>query len=349
VSSTAAGQRAQLPEIKEVRPEYRDSPSQVVQDVLTRVDRTFQAFFRRVKAGETAGYPRFKSTTRYGRCTYKHFGNGATLDNGLLVLAKRGRLAVRWSRPLKGTPKTVTISREADGWYAGSSCAEVPIAPLPLTGCKPGIDVGLQVFLVRADGEPVENPRHYRRAERPLRRAQRRVSRRKKGRTRRRKAVASLKRRHQHVLRQRRDFQHKTALTWVREYDRISLDDLQIRNMVRRPEAMPDGNGGYLKNGASRKAGLNTSIHDAGWNAFRQILACKAAWAGTRVEAIPPASTSQDCSGCGERGEKSLSLRTHVCPRCGLVRDRDENAALNILRAGQARQARTPPVGPYVA
>jgi putative transposase len=94
---------------------------------------------------------------------------------------------------------------------------------------------------------------------------------------------------------------------------------------------------------------LNASIHDAGWYAFRQILACKAAWAGTRVEAIPPAYTSQDCSGCGERVRESLSVRTHVCPRCGLVLDRDANAALNILRAGQARQARTWPGGASVA
>ncbi|HEV2462087.1 MAG TPA: hypothetical protein VGS80_27360 [Ktedonobacterales bacterium] len=158
--STAAGQRAQRPEITEVRPDYRAIHSQVLQDVLTRVERTFPACCRRVKAGETPGSPRFKSTTRYGSFTSKQCGHGATLDNGFLVLARIGRLAVRWSRPLEGTPTTVTISRAADGWYAGSSCAEVPIAPLPRTGCKTGSAVGLPVFLVRADGEPVENPRH---------------------------------------------------------------------------------------------------------------------------------------------------------------------------------------------
>ena len=229
------------------------------------------------------------------------------------------------------------------------SCAEVPTQPLPVTGNVTGIDVGLKVFLVTADGEAVENPRHYRRAERQLRRAPRRVARRKKGSHRRQKAVALLKRVHQQVQRQRRDFHHKTALALVRKYDTIYLEDLKVRNMIRRPQALPDGNGGYLKNGASHKAGLNKSITDAGWYAFRQILACTAAWAGTRVEAIPPAYTSQDCSGCGERVRKSLSVRTHVCPRCGLVLDRDENAAVNMLRAGQARQARTQPVGAYVA
>jgi putative transposase len=319
--------------------------------VLHRLDRAFAACFRRVQAGEQPGYPRFQGRDRYTSFTYPQVGEhgGATLDGGILSLSKIGRLPLRLHRPLQGTPKTVTISKEADGWYACFSCAEVPTEPLPVTGRETGIDVGLKVFLMTAEGEEVANPRHYRRAERQLARAQRRVSRRKKGSKRRRKAVALLRRKHQHVQRQRRDFHHKTALALVREYDVIYLEDLQVRNMVRRPKAMPDGNGGYLKNGASRKAGLNTSINDAGWNAFRIILACKAAWAGKRVEAIPPAYTSQDCSGCGERVEKSLSVRTHICPRCGLVLDRDENAAVNIRRAGQARQAPTWPGAASVA
>jgi putative transposase len=115
VSVTIADQSAQLPEVKEVRPDYQDIHSQVSQEVLTRLDRAFQAFFRRVKAGENPGYPRFQGANRYNSFTYKQFGNGATLDNGFLVLSKIGRIAVRWSRPLVGAPKTVTISREADG------------------------------------------------------------------------------------------------------------------------------------------------------------------------------------------------------------------------------------------
>jgi len=126
VSITLAGQSAQLPDIKEARPEYRDVHSQVLQDVLTRLDRAFQAFFRRIKAGEKPGYPRFQGSNRFNGFTCKPFGNGATLDNGFLVLSKIGRVAVRWSRPIEGTPKTVTISREADGWYVCVSCAGVP-------------------------------------------------------------------------------------------------------------------------------------------------------------------------------------------------------------------------------
>src|SRR5262249_32292204 len=134
-----------------------------------------------------------------------------------------------------------------------------------------------------------------------LKKAQRRVSRRKKGSKRRRKAVQLLAKQHQHVRRQRRDFHHKTALALVRAYDTLYLEDLQVSNLCRRPASKPDGAGGYLHNGASQKAGLNRSIHDAGWYAFRVILAGTAADAGKRVEAVPPAYTSQDCSGCGKR------------------------------------------------
>ena len=132
--------------------------AQVVHDVRTRLDRAFGAFFRRVKAGETPGYPRFEGPNRYHSCTYQQFGNGATLDNGFLVLSKVGWLAVRWSRRLQGTPKTVTISREADGWYACFSCEGVPIQPLPATGQETGIDLGLESFARLCDGSQTANP-----------------------------------------------------------------------------------------------------------------------------------------------------------------------------------------------
>jgi putative transposase len=225
----------------------------------------------------------------------------------------------------------VTISQEADGWYVCFSCEGVPAHPLPPRGQEAGIDVGLNVFLITAEGESVENPRHYRKAERELKKAQRRGSRRKK-------AAQLVARKHQKVKRQRHDFHHKTALDLVRQYDTIYLEDLQVSNMSGRPAPKPDGQGGYLHNGASQKAGLNKSIQDAGWYSFRMILEGKAACAGRRVIAVPPAYTSQDCSGCGERVEKSLSVRTHVCTSCGLILDRDENAARNIQWAGQALQ-----------
>jgi putative transposase len=146
VSVTYYQQKAELPGIKAAMPEYSEVHSQVLQDVVQRVDRAFQAFFRRVREGETPGYPRFQGRDRYNSLTYPQFGNGATLDNGFLVLSKIGRIAVRWSRPLEGAPKAITISREADGWYVCLSCADAPVQALPATGQETGIDLGIEAF-----------------------------------------------------------------------------------------------------------------------------------------------------------------------------------------------------------
>jgi putative transposase len=177
--------------------------------------------------------------------------------------------------------------------------------------------VGLQVFRVTAAGAVVENPHHSRRGETKLAKAQRRGSRRTKGRHRRRQSVGSLQRAHQAVKRQRADFHHKTALKLLTTYDTIYREDVRVANLVRNHH-------------------LATSLSDAGWAPFRSIREAKAACAGRRVVAVPPASTAQDCSGCGTRVPKSLSVRTHACPHCGLVLDRDENAARTIQWAGQA-------------
>jgi putative transposase len=340
VSVTLASQSAQLPAIKEVRPEYHDIHSQVLQDVLTRLDRAFQAFFRRAKGGEKPGYPRFKGSNRYHSFTYKQVGNGAMLDNGFLVLSKLGRIGVRWSRPLQGTPKTVTLSREADGWHACFSCTEVPMQPMPESSQETGIDLGLESFATLADGTMIHNPRCYRKAEAYLRRCQRRVARRRKGSNRRKKSVNLLAKAHQKVRRQRQDFHHKTAMALVRANDTIYYEDLQTANM--------------LKNRSLAK-----SISDAGWSAFLSILAFKAAYAGKQAVAVPPAYSSQKCSGCGREVWKALSVRWHQCPYedCGASLHRDHNAALNILAwgqkersgAGQAPQASTWADTPSVA
>jgi putative transposase len=337
VSVTRYQQEAELKDIRAAFPEYAAVHSHVLQDVLARLDKTYQAFFRRIQRGEKAGFPRFKGRERFHSFTYKECGNGARLDNGVLVLATIGRITVRWSRPLQGIPKTVTICREADGWYVTFSCAEVPSKPLPLTGRETGIDLGLESFATLANGEPIENPRIFRVAERHLRRAQRRVSRRQKGSRRRRKAVHLLARAHQRVRRKRADFQHKTALGLVRAYDTIYYEDLQTANMLKNHH-------------------LAKSIADAGWSAFLRILSCTAVEAGKTVVAVSPAFTSQACSGCGVLVHKGLSVRWHLCPECGTSLHRDHNAALNILRlgrqnsgAGQALQAVTWAVGPSVA
>jgi putative transposase len=246
-----------------------------------------------------------------------------------------GRSAVRWARPSAGTLQTVTVARAADGWSVCCSCATVPGEPWPVPGRETGLDVGLTGFLITADGEGIPNPRHSRPAAKRRATAQRRVARRKQGSTRRKQAVHLLKRTQQHVQRQRRDLHQKTALALVRQYGTIYVEAIQPANLSRRPEPKSDGHGGYAHNGASRKAGLNKSIQDAGWRHFLSILAYIAACAGRRVETVNPAYTSQDCSGCGERIQKALSVRTHGCTNCGLVLNRDANAARNILWLGQ--------------
>ena len=321
VSVTVAQQSAQLPDIKQVRPEYCDIHSQVLQDVLTRLDKAFQAFFRRIREGQTPGSPRFQGSNRYDSFTSKQFGNGATLDNGYLVLSKIGRLAMRWSRPLEGRPKTVTIRREADGWYGCFSCADVPVQPLPAPGHETGIDLGIEAFATLSNGTHIFHPGWYRKAERALKTAQRRVSRRKKGSNRHRKAVTLLARAHQKVRRQRLDVHHKTALALVRAHDVLYHEDVLIRNMLKNHH-------------------LAKSIQDAGWSQVLNILTYKAACAGRRVVAVTPAFTSQRCSGpgCGVLVSKGLSVRWHRRPECGTSLHRDHNAARNIERLGQSRR-----------
>jgi putative transposase len=317
ISITRYEQEAELKGIRAEFPEYAAIHSHVLQDVLARLDKTYQAFFRRVKAGEKAGFPRFKGKTRYHSFTFKEYGNGATLDNGDLVLSKIGRIAVHWSRPIEGTPKTVTISKEADGDYVAISCANVPIQPLPPTGQATGIDLGIEAFATLSDGTRIFSPSCYRKAERYLAKCQRRVSRRMTGSNRRRKAVTLLAKAHQRVRRQRVDFHHKTALALVRAYDTVYHEDLRVANMVRNPH-------------------LAKSISDAGWSAFLSILTFKAASAGKRVQAVDPAFTSQTCSGCGAIVSKGLSVRWHRCPYedCGTSLHRDHNAAKNIQWRG---------------
>jgi putative transposase len=321
VSITRYEQEAELKGIRAELPEYAAVHSHILQDVLARLDKTYQAFFRRVQRGEKAGFPRFKGRGRFHSFTFKEYGNGASLDNGFLVLSKIGRIAVRWSRPLEGTPKTVTISRETDGWYVAISCTDVPVHPLPATGQETGIDMGLESFATLATGEPIFSPGYYRKAEAYLRRCQRRVARRKKGSNRRCKAVVLLAKAHQHIARQRRDFHHREAAKLVKAYDSIAHEDLQTANM--------------LKNHCLAK-----SISDAGWSRFLSTLTFKAESAGKRVEVVSPAYTSQVCSGCGVIVRKGLSLRWHSCPECGTSLHRDHNAALNILRLAQAQRSR---------
>jgi putative transposase len=321
ISISRYEQEAELKAIRSVFPEYASVHSHVLQDVLARLDKTYQAFFRRVQRGEKVGFPRFKGKTRFHSFTFKEYGNGARLDNGVLVLSKIGRISVHWSRPIEGTPKTITISKEADGWYVAISCADVPLHPQPSTGQETGIDMGLESFATLASGERIFTPGYYRKAQAYLRRCQRCIARRKKGGNRRAKAVKLLARALQHIANQRRDFHHREAAKLVRAYDSIAYEDLQTANMVRNHH-------------------LAKSIQDAGWAAFLSILAFKAAYAGKQAVAVPPAYTSQRCSGCGVLVVKGLSVRWHCCPDCGVSLHRDHNAAMNILQLAQQQRSR---------
>jgi putative transposase len=303
-------------ELKTIRAELSECAAihaHILQGVLARLNKIYQAFFRRVQRGERAGFPRFKGRKRFHAFTFKEYGNGAQLDNGFLVLSKIGRISMPWSGRLQGTPKTVTITKEADGWYVAISCAEVPTQPLPPTGQETGIDLGLEAFATLANRTAIHNSRCYRNAERYLAKCQRRVSKRQKGSHRRRTAVCWLARAHQTVRWQQADFHHKTAL--VRAYDAFYHEDLQVANLVRNHH-------------------LAKSIADAGWGAFLAILSFKAANAGRSVVVVDPAFTSQACSACGVVVQKGLSVRWHTCPDCGTSLHRDHNAARNIQWRG---------------
>ena len=292
--------------------------SHILQVVVQDLDKAYQAFFRRVKSGEIAGYPRFKGRNRFDSFGLKEYGNGFKIDGRRLRVTGIGRLRVRWHRELEGNVKTVRIIRQAGEWYACFSC-EVEEQALPKTGREIGIDVGLYHLLATSEDEIVDNPRWYREEQGKLRVNQRRVSRRKIGGANRRKAVLALQRQHQHIANCRKDFINKLAYHFVTNYDRIALEDLQISGMVRNHH-------------------LSKSILDAGWGSLKKRLVDKAAEAGRQVVLVNPAYTSKTCCSCGaEFVSLTLADRWLEC-WCGLSMDRDVNAARNILkRAGHVR------------
>lgn len=315
------GKFEQLAKVKEYRkenPYAAELHSHILQVVVQDLDKAFDAFFRRAKAGETAGYPRFKGRNRFDSFGLKEYGNGFKLDGRRLRLSGIGRIRVRWHRAIEGKIKTVRIRRQAGAWYACFAC-EVEEQTLPAIGNEVGIDVGITHLLATSDNVVVDNPRWYREEQRKLRILQRRVSRRQLGGANRRKAVSALQRQHEHIANSRKDYLSKLASHFVANYDRIALEDLQINAMARNHH-------------------LSKSILDAGWGILRQRLIDKAADAGRQVYLVNPANTSRTCCSCGMVfPELSLADRWVECSRCGLSMDRDINAARNILiMAGHA-------------
>jgi putative transposase len=334
-SITYYDQANQLPEIKELREEYRDIHSQVLQDVLRRVKKAFDAFFRRCKQGEEPGYPRFQGRNRYDSFCYPQGGYSLTQDNHV-CLSKIGAIKVKLHRQINGTIKTCTIKREGDCWFVVFAC-EVESEPLPEKSEAVGIDLGLLHFATLSTGETIENPRYYRKAEKKLERLQQALSRKKRGSHRRKKVVKQVGKAHRKVANQRKDFLHKASHQLIRCYGLIVFEDLRPATMSKRPKPKQDENGNYVPNGAAAKGGLNKSIVDAGWAVFQQFCTYKAANAGREVLLVNPKYTSQVCSGCGTVKKKELSERWHSC-ECGTELDRDHNAAINILALGRSAQ-----------
>jgi putative transposase len=293
-------QANQLPDIKKLRADVASVHSQVLQDVLKRVEKAFDGFFLRVKAKKKAGFPRFRSRQRYDSFTYAQ--SGFSVISGKLRLSKIGDVRIKLHRPVEGKIKTLTITRSAtDKWFACFS-VEVEARPLPANNQAVGIDVGLSHFATLSTGEQINNPHFFRTEEKDLAKAQRREK---------RKVARRI---HERIANCRRNFAHQLSHTLVSLFGVIAFENLNIKGMV--------------KNHC-----LSKSIHDAAWNQLVQFTTYKAENAGRLCIQVDPRNTSKLCSACGSIVEKDLSMRVHRCP-CGVTLDRDHNAALNILALG---------------
>lgn len=314
-SITLFDQILQVTDIRNLRPEFAGLDSQMTHETLKDVDAAFQGFFRRVKAGQKPGHPRFRGRNRFNSCRYRQ--TGWKLTGRRLVLRGIGTLRLFRSRPVEGNVRLVTLKRDSCGdWWVIFNCSNVPEHQLPATNAAVGIDLGLNAFIATSNGRTVMGPHPYRQAQAALRRGQRIVAKRKRGGSNRRKAGRAVARLHRRTANVRRDFLFKTALDLVRRYDVIAVEDLNVRGMAR--------------------GMLAKSVHDAGWAEFINILRFKAEEAGRVVVMVNPRGTSQACSGCGCEVRKTLAVRTHHCTDCGLVLDRDVNAARNILTLARA-------------
>lgn len=293
------------------------------QATLRRLHRSFNAFYRRVKAGEKAGYPRFKGRDRFDTVDFPSHGDGCRFSGSRVTFQGVGSVKVKYHRPTEGTIKTVSFKREAGRWFVVVSCDLGEAPPLVTDRPTVGIDLGLTSFLVTSDGETVEPPRFARRNQAKLRRTQRALSRCQRGSKRRRAVKLRVARCHAKVANQRRDFHHKTAKALTDRYGAVCVEELNVRGIARSRLAKP--------------------TYDAGWAQFVAILGSKAACAGVQVIAVDPRHTTQACSDCGCLPAVPLGLsdRVYHCASCGYVGNRDENAARNIKARGQRVQELT--------
>lgn len=301
---------------KQEHPELKTVHSQVLVDVQFRVDLAFKAFFRRVKTGEKAGYPRFKSFGRYDSITYPQSGFFLDVQNQTVFASKIGKIKAVIHRPINGTIKTMTIRRSCAGkWYVSFAVEYEPEIKKHTGKEGTGIDLGLTSFATLSNGEKIENPRFFRSEEQALAKVQRRLSKEEKGtpeHARRKLIVAKV---HDRIANKRKNFIHQESRKLVDRFKLIAYEDLKIRNM-------------------QQNSYLSKSIADVSWGMMVQATVNKAVEAGSRVVLVNPKNTTQLCSRCNQIVRKELSDRIHCCPFCGFTRDRDQNAAINIMRLG---------------
>jgi putative transposase len=292
--------------------------SQVLQDTLRRLDKTFNNFFERIKKGEKPGYPRFKGQNRYDSFTYPQSGFALDYNNKKLRLSKIGQISIKLHRliPAESVIKTCTIKRDIDHWYA---CFVVAIPDRASASQKGaikkaiGVDVGLNSLLTLNNGDTIENPCWLRHSEKQLAKQQRRKDRKVKGSHNRHKQNKKLAQLYRKIRNQRKDFHHKLSRKLVDTYDLIVYEKLRITNMVKNPH-------------------LAKSISDAGWGQLMSFTEYKAEEAGTLVEYMSAYNTSQLCSRCEKLVPKTLAIRIHNCPYCGLEIGRDHNSAIMVLQ-----------------
>lgn len=307
-------QQRELPDLKDGCPEFKDLGSHVLNDVIRRVETSFQRFFK-----QQAGYPKFKARDRYASLTFPDRACWKLdTERKRLILAKCGSVRIRLDRPVQGVIKTVTVKRTASGrWFVCFSCDQVPAGVYPASGEAVGIDLGISALVTTSTGETLGDTHILRRQLAKLRRVQRHMARQKKGSGRRGQTKQRVAHLHEHIADSRRDMHHKVSTALVRRYGLIAHEDISPTFML-----------------ANRH--LARAASDAGWTQLLRFLQYKAAEAGRDLVAVNPHNTSQACSRCGVIVPKKLSVRVHGCPRCGLALDRDHNAAINILQRAQA-------------
>jgi putative transposase len=340
-------QSAQLKEIRKLRPDVAAWSFSSQQATLRRLNRAFAAFFRRVKAGQTPGYPRFRSAHRFDSVEWPKDGDGCRWepDAHRVYLQGVGHVKVTIHRQVEGRVKTIQVSRQGRRWMLVLSCDDAPTRPLEPTRTAVGVDMGIASFATTSDGEHVSNPGYGRVAAAKLTAAQQALARKQRGSNNRAKARSTVAARHRKVANQRRNFHHQVARALVADYALLIVEDLRLHNLVRRPAPRPDPDqpGRFLPNRAAAKTGLHRSILDAGWAQFVSILRAKAEEAGRVVIDVDARHTSERCEACGHTAaENRTSQAIFYCRACGHTANADEHAARNILRAGLARLAATP-------